>query len=225
MPTRPCFVNVRGDGHPAGGAAGGNTDDSHCCHFSCCAAAAAARGPVEERLQRRHAHAHAVHRARHHDAGCGFLDDGHDPAALRHVVDGLHRTAEQVAPRVRDAQRLADLRVRHAERLSEDLPVRQRAAFGRDRRPSARTPPDTSPAKCCEVATQHAEVGGPAAARCLSIWPSQSSVLANRLCTTRTRHEPPLLASTVHSVATGGMPGDPRPGPRRTRRTRRFVLR
>src|SRR5580658_5871670 len=36
---------------------------------------------------------------------------------------------------------------------------------------------------------------------------SQSSVLAKRLCTTRTRQTPPARASTVNSVAIGGEPG------------------
>src|SRR5215204_7828028 len=39
-------------------------------------------------------------------------------------------------------------------------------------------------------------------------WSSQSSVLANRLCTRRTTQTPPARASTVHSVATGGAPGN-----------------
>src|SRR5215470_4463821 len=46
----------------------------------------------------------------------------------------------------------------------------------------------------------------------LSSWLSQSSVLANRLWTTRTRHFPPARASTVHSVAIGGASG-PKPEP------------
>src|SRR5688572_12561717 len=45
---------------------------------------------VEERLQRRHAHAHAVHRAREHDAGGRRVDDDHHALALRHVVDRLY---------------------------------------------------------------------------------------------------------------------------------------
>src|SRR5262249_29623575 len=42
-----------------------------------------------------------------------------------------------------------------------------------------------------------------------SSWLSQSSVLAKRLCTTRTTHFPPARASTLHSVATVGEPGGP----------------
>src|SRR5215469_2983526 len=42
-----------------------------------------------------------------------------------------------------------------------------------------------------------------------SSWLSQSSVLANRLCTTRTTHFPPARASMLHSVATVGEPGGP----------------
>src|ERR1700722_5158046 len=38
-------------------------------------------------------------------------------------------------------------------------------------------------------------------------WASQSSVLAKRLCTTRTTQTPPSRASTVHSVAIDGEPG------------------
>ncbi len=38
-------------------------------------------------------------------------------------------------------------------------------------------------------------------------WSSQSSVLAKRLCTTRTTQTPPARASTLHSVASGGEPG------------------
>src|ERR1700734_4095030 len=37
---------------------------------------------------------------------------------------------------------------------------------------------------------------------------SQSSVLANRLCTTRTTQTPPARASTLNSVAIGGEPGN-----------------
>src|SRR3954469_1302772 len=44
-----------------------------------------------------------------------------------------------------------------------------------------------------------------------SSWLSQSSVLAKRLCTTRTRHTPPARASTLHSVAMGGEPPQPSP--------------
>src|SRR5882724_9681614 len=40
-----------------------------------------------------------------------------------------------------------------------------------------------------------------------SSWPSQSSVLAKRVCTTRTMHVPPALASTIHSSAIDGEPG------------------
>src|SRR6202451_2539987 len=40
-----------------------------------------------------------------------------------------------------------------------------------------------------------------------SSWLSQSSVLAKRLCTTRTTQTPPPRASTVHSSATVGEPG------------------
>src|SRR4051794_41766816 len=42
---------------------------------------------------------------------------------------------------------------------------------------------------------------------------SQSSVLAKRLFTTRTRHIPPARASTLHSVAMGGEPPQPSPCP------------
>src|SRR5258708_34261265 len=42
-------------------------------------------------------------------------------------------------------------------------------------------------------------------------WLSQSSVLAKRLCTTRTRQTPPARASTLHSVAMGGEPPQPSP--------------
>src|SRR5271157_1934416 len=41
----------------------------------------------------------------------------------------------------------------------------------------------------------------------ISCW-SQSSVLANRLCTTRTTQTPPARASTINSVAIGGEPGN-----------------
>src|SRR5437667_7856645 len=41
----------------------------------------------------------------------------------------------------------------------------------------------------------------------ISCW-SQSSVLAKRLCTTRTTQTPPARASTLHSVAIGGEPGN-----------------
>src|SRR2546423_15344930 len=44
-----------------------------------------------------------------------------------------------------------------------------------------------------------------------SIWLSQSSVLANQLCTTRTTQVPPERASTIHSVAIVGAFG-PRSG-------------
>src|SRR5213079_2438583 len=44
-----------------------------------------------------------------------------------------------------------------------------------------------------------------------SSWLSQSSVLANRLCTTRTTQTPPARASTLHSVAIGGEPPQPSP--------------
>src|SRR5437660_1120588 len=44
-----------------------------------------------------------------------------------------------------------------------------------------------------------------------SSWLSQSSVLAKRLFTTRTRHTPPTRASTLHSVAMGGEPPQPSP--------------
>src|SRR5271170_1265505 len=40
-----------------------------------------------------------------------------------------------------------------------------------------------------------------------SSWLSQSSVLAKRLCTTRTTQTPPARASTVHSSAMDGEPG------------------
>ena len=40
----------------------------------------------------------------------------------------------------------------------------------------------------------------------LSSWLFQSSVLAKRLCTTRTRHTPPARASTLHTAAMGGEP-------------------
>src|SRR6478736_1294134 len=40
-----------------------------------------------------------------------------------------------------------------------------------------------------------------------SSWLSQSSVLAKRLCTTRTTQMPPARASTLHSSAMGGQPG------------------
>src|SRR5436190_502772 len=40
-----------------------------------------------------------------------------------------------------------------------------------------------------------------------SSWLSQSSVLAKRLCTTRTTQMPPPRASTLHSSAMGGEPG------------------
>ena len=40
-----------------------------------------------------------------------------------------------------------------------------------------------------------------------SSWSSQSSVLAKRLWTTRTRHRPPARGSMVHSVAVGGPSG------------------
>src|ERR1700683_5567932 len=40
-----------------------------------------------------------------------------------------------------------------------------------------------------------------------SSWLSQSSVLAKRLCTTRTTQIPPPRASTLHSSAMGGEPG------------------
>src|SRR5215468_2185943 len=40
-----------------------------------------------------------------------------------------------------------------------------------------------------------------------SSWLSQSSVLAKRLCTTRTTQTPPARASTLHSVAIVGMSG------------------
>src|SRR6202167_2387544 len=40
-----------------------------------------------------------------------------------------------------------------------------------------------------------------------SSWLSQSSVLANRLCTTRTTQTPPARASTLHSSAMIGEPG------------------
>src|ERR1700677_3713854 len=40
-----------------------------------------------------------------------------------------------------------------------------------------------------------------------SSWLSQSSVLAKRLCTTRTTQTPPARASTVHSSAMVGEPG------------------
>src|SRR6202451_4358736 len=39
-----------------------------------------------------------------------------------------------------------------------------------------------------------------------SSWLSQSSVLAKRLCTTRTTQMPPARASTLHSSAIGGEP-------------------
>src|SRR4051794_35219643 len=45
-----------------------------------------------------------------------------------------------------------------------------------------------------------------------SSWSSQSSVVAKRLCTTRTMQMPPARASTVHSLASGGEPGY-QPGP------------
>src|SRR6266436_3557355 len=45
-----------------------------------------------------------------------------------------------------------------------------------------------------------------------SSWLSQSSVLAKRLCTTRTTQMPPPRASTLHSSAMGGEPG-PQPSP------------
>src|SRR5438874_12598486 len=41
----------------------------------------------------------------------------------------------------------------------------------------------------------------------ISCW-SQSSVLANRLCITRTTQIPPACASTLNSVAIGGEPGN-----------------
>src|SRR5436309_4705528 len=41
----------------------------------------------------------------------------------------------------------------------------------------------------------------------LSSWLSQSSVLANRLWTTRTMQIPPPRASMLHSLAIGGEPG------------------
>src|SRR6058998_2442773 len=44
-----------------------------------------------------------------------------------------------------------------------------------------------------------------------SSWLSQSSVLAKRLCTTRTTQMPPPRASTVHSSAMGGEPPQPSP--------------
>src|SRR5260221_14482938 len=44
-----------------------------------------------------------------------------------------------------------------------------------------------------------------------SSWLSQSSVLAKRLCTTRTRQTTPARASTLHSVAMGGEPPQPSP--------------
>src|SRR6266498_1432776 len=44
-----------------------------------------------------------------------------------------------------------------------------------------------------------------------SNWLSQSSVLAKRLFTTRTRDTPPARASTLHSVAMGGEPPQPSP--------------
>src|SRR3954465_12497111 len=46
-----------------------------------------------------------------------------------------------------------------------------------------------------------------------SSWLSQSSVLAKRLFTTRTRHTPPARASTLHSVAIGGEPPHPLDSP------------
>src|SRR5438477_11777280 len=42
-------------------------------------------------------------------------------------------------------------------------------------------------------------------------WLSQSSVLAKRLCTTRTTQTPPARASTLHSSAIGGEPPQPSP--------------
>src|SRR5439155_25816656 len=42
-------------------------------------------------------------------------------------------------------------------------------------------------------------------------WLSQSSVLAKRLCTTRTTQTPAPRASTLHSVAIGGEPPQPSP--------------
>ena len=44
-----------------------------------------------------------------------------------------------------------------------------------------------------------------------SSWLSQSSVLAKRLCTTRTTQMPPPRASTLHSSAMGGEPPQPSP--------------
>src|SRR4051795_11027025 len=44
-----------------------------------------------------------------------------------------------------------------------------------------------------------------------SSWLSQSSVLAKRLCTTRTTQIPPARASTLHSSAMGGEPPQPSP--------------
>src|SRR6516165_4752970 len=44
-----------------------------------------------------------------------------------------------------------------------------------------------------------------------SSWLSQSSVLAKRLCTTRTKQMPPPRASTLHSSAMGGEPPQPSP--------------
>src|SRR5438876_11969342 len=44
-----------------------------------------------------------------------------------------------------------------------------------------------------------------------SSWLSQLSVLAKRLCTTRTTQMPPPRASTLHSSAMGGEPPQPSP--------------
>src|SRR5215468_7671001 len=56
-------------------------------------------------------------------------------------------------------------------------------------------------------------------------WLSQSSVLAKRLCTTRTTQTPPARASTLHSVAIGGEPGNqPAPSLANIRGGSHFVI-
>src|SRR4029077_4169697 len=58
----------------------------------------------------------------------------------------------------------------------------------------------------------------------ISCW-SQSSVLANRLCTTRTTQTPPARASMLNSVAIGGEPGNqPAPSLANIRGGSHFVI-
>jgi hypothetical protein len=83
-------------------------------------------GAVEEGLEARRAHAHAVHRAREHDAGGRLLDDQHGAVALRHVVDGLHGAGERDTCARLDAHALPDARVGRAGRVREHGPRRGR---------------------------------------------------------------------------------------------------